>query len=165
MINVGDSAPAVELTNIDGSSHSLSSTVRQHPVLLAFFALDCLTCEMSFLFWDRIQEMYGGADFELWSVSLDSTDEAREFYERSGVEFPILLDEGRSVAQQYGATATPALYLVGSDAVVLASHEGFDRPAVNAMIETIAAHTGRETIEIAAAEAPDLRPGCVIHFG
>jgi len=130
MINVGDSAPAVELTNIDGSSHSLSSTVRQHPVLLAFFALDCLTCEMSFLFWDRIQEMYGGADFELWSVSLDSTDEAREFYERSGVEFPILLDEGRSVAQQYGATATPALYLVGSDAVVLASHEGFDRPAV-----------------------------------
>jgi len=33
------------------------------------------------------------------------------------------------------------------------------------MIETIAAHTGRETIEIAAAEAPDLRPGCVIHFG
>jgi peroxiredoxin len=164
MLSAGETAPAVELDDIDGDRHSLADALAAGPVLLAFFALDCLTCELSYDFWDRIHIAYAGAAFELWGVALDDAESVRAFEQQSGVEFPLLLDEGLAVVRAYGPASTPALFLIEHGAVT-ASHEGFDRLALNAIARTVAEHTGMPPIEIVPGEAPDLRPGCMVHDG
>jgi peroxiredoxin len=163
MLTTGDQAPDFDLVDIDGSRRALADGLRRGPLLLAFFALDCQTCEISYLFWDRIHEQYAEAGCELWAISLDSAEDARAFVERSGVEFPVPLDEGFDVVRSYGAISTPAMFLVNQDGSIAASHEGFERSALNEMSATLANHTGLPVVEIVAGEAPELRPGCTIH--
>jgi peroxiredoxin len=163
MLSAGQEAPEFALPGVDGERYSLADALARGAVLLAFFALDCQTCEMSFIFWDRIHERYSGNGFQLWGVSLDPPDEARSFVERSGVSFPVLLDDALTVVSTYGADATPALFLVQGDGAIRASHEGFDRSALEDMAATVAGCSGLPALEISAAEAPELRPGCAIH--
>lgn len=163
MLTTGDQAPEFDLVDIEGGRRTLDDGLRNGPLLLAFFALDCQTCEISYLFWDRIHEQYAEAGCELWAISLDAAEDARAFVERSGVEFPVPLDDGLEVVRRYGPISTPAMFLVNQDGSIAASHEGFERSALNEMSATLAAHTGLPAVEVAAGEAPELRPGCTIH--
>lgn len=162
MLSAGDPAPGFALEDIHGVRHSLDEALRAGPVLLAFFVLDCLTCELSYSFWDRIHEAYRGSGFQLWAIALDDAPAVRAFEQQSGVEFPLLLDEGMATVDAYGPAATPALFLV-SESTITASHEGFDRSALNEIARTLAERIGLPAVEIASGDAPDLRPGCVIH--
>ena len=65
--------------------------------------------------------------------------------------------------RRYGPVSTPAMFLVSQDGSIAASHEGFERSALNEMSVTLAEHTGLPAVEIAPGEAPELRPGCTIH--
>lgn len=163
MLTVGDPAPDFDLTDTEGGRRSLADGLRNGPLLLAFFALDCQTCEICYLFWDRIHEQYAAGGCELWAISLDSAEDARAFVERSGVEFPVPLDEALEVVRHYGPVSTPAMFLVNQDGSIAASHEGFERFALNEMSAVLAEHTGLPAVEIAPGEAPELRPGCTIH--
>ncbi len=163
MLVAGDAAPDFDLVDVDGEHRVLSEGIRAGPLLLAFFALDCQTCEISYIHWDRIHVQYAQAGCELWAISLDSREEVRSFVERSGVEFPVLLDDGLTQVRRYGSSATPAVFLVGQDGRIEASHEGFERSALNEMSAVLARLTGLSAIEIVPGEAPELRPGCTIH--
>lgn len=163
MLSTGDQAVEFDLVDIEGGRRSLAEGLRAGPLVLAFFALDCQTCEISYLFWDRIHEQYAEAGCELWAISLDSAEAASNFVERSGVEFPVLLDDGLELVRRYGPMATPAMFLIGQAGKIEASHEGFERSALNAMSASLAQHTGLQAVEIAPGEAPELRPGCTIH--
>ena len=57
MLAIGDQAPDFDLVDIDGGRRVLADGLRGGPLVLAFFALDCQTCEISYLFWDRIYSM------------------------------------------------------------------------------------------------------------
>lgn len=163
MLSAGEAAPAVELADINGNRYSLEQALPSGPVLLAFFALDCLTCEMSYGFWDRIHLAYR-TGFQVWGVALDDAEAVRAFEQQSGVEFPLLLDERLATVREYGPAATPALFLIENGAIT-ASHEGFDRPALNEIARIVAERTGAPPVEITPGEAPERRPGCTIEHG
>ncbi len=165
MLTSGDPAPTFELPSIDGTNRALEQGLEAGPVLVAFFALDCQTCDLCYLFWDRMHGEYAEAGWQLWALALDAPDEVGRFVEDSGVEFPVLLDADRTIVRAYGAMSTPAMYLVAADGTIESAHEGFDRAAINDLARRAAEATGREAIEIAAGEAPEMRPGCVIHNG
>lgn len=163
MLTAGAQAPDFDLTDIEGGRRTLSEALKTGPLLLAFFALDCQTCEISYLHWDRIHVQYAQAGGQLWAISLDSAEDARAFVERSGVEFPVLLDEGLEQVRHFGPVSTPAMFLLARDGSIAASHEGFERLALNQMSIALAEQTGLPPVEIAPGEAPELRPGCTIH--
>lgn len=163
LLESGAGAPGFELDSVDGERRSLAGRLADGPVLLAFFALDCATCDLCYLLWDRFHVHYEAEGVELWAISLDSAEEAAAFVERSGVEFPVLVDAGLETVRAYGAVSTPALFLVGADGTIEASHEGLERAAFNEMCRVASEWTGAEPIEVAAGEAPELRPGCTIH--
>lgn len=164
ILAAGDTAPDLRLRGVDGRSYVLAEALGAGPVLVAFFTLDCQTCQMSFVFWDRMHEAHAGERFRFWAVSLDDEAEAAAFVERSGVGFPVLIDDQAHGAAQYGLISTPSHFLIGSDGVIVASHDAFDRPALNAMIATVAAELGEPPFEISAAEAPEFHPGCTLHL-
>ena len=163
MLTAGAQAPDFDLEDTEGGRRTLSEGLQAGPVILAFFALDCQTCEISYLHWDRIHVQYAAAGAQLWAISLDSAEDAGAFVERSGVEFPVLLDVGLEQVRRYGPVSTPAMFLVAQDGSISASHEGFERSALNQMSIALAEQTGQPPVEVAPGEAPELRPGCTIH--
>jgi peroxiredoxin len=174
MLSAGDRAPEFALEAVEGGRRTLSErlSVRSGalaerlaggPVLLAFFALDCATCEICYLLWDRFHVRYGEAGCELWGIGLDGRDDLERFVERSGVEFPVLVDAGLATVRAFGAVSTPALFLVRGDGTIEASHEGFERAALNELCRIAAEWTGVEAMQVGPGEAPELRPGCTIH--
>ena len=162
MIEAGERAPQLELAAADGQRYALASALEAGPVLLAFFQLECQTCEMSYLFWDRAYEAYAGDAFQLWAVGLDPEADASAFWDKSGVSFPVLFG-GPQQVEAWQLISTPGHALIDTDGTVLASFEAFDRAAWNSMLATVAARLGEPAIEISASEAPEFRPGCTIH--
>lgn len=163
MLESGAVAPGFDLESVDGERRSLAVRLADGPTLLAFFALDCATCDICYLFWDRFHVEYAANGVELWGISLDSAEDAGAFVERSGVEFPVLIDAGLETVRAYGAVSTPALFLVRADGTIEAAHEGFERAAFNEICALASEWTGVEPMEVAPGEAPELRPGCTIH--
>jgi peroxiredoxin len=163
MLIAGTQAPDFDLADLEGGRRTLSEALQVGPLILAFFALDCQTCEISYLHWDRIHVQYAKAGGYLWAISLDPAEDARAFVERSGVEFPVLLDDDLEQVRRYESVSTPAMFFVAKDGSITASHEGFERSALNQMSVALAEHTGLPPVEIDAGEAPELRPGCTIH--
>ena len=48
-----------------------------------------------------------------------------------GLNFPIVLDEDNTVAQNYGLVGIPVSYLIRSDGKVLGEYHGFSRKLVS----------------------------------
>ena len=156
-------APALELEDIEGVSRSLRG-IGESPAIVAFFSLDCRACDLSYLFWDRMAEAYADLGSPLLAISLDSREGAAEFYERSGVSFPVLVDERREVAKAFGLECTPSLFLIDGDGIVLASHDAFDREALNALSTLVADAVDVAPVLLEAGESPDFMPGCTLHL-
>lgn len=161
ILGPGEQAPDINLAGADGDQYALGRALQDGPVLLTFFQLDCQACQGSFLAWDAAAEAYAGERFRLWAVSLDAQRDAAQFWEKSGVSFPVLFDDGGSV-EAYRLVSTPTHVLVGTDGRVIASHDAFDRASWNAILARVAADLGVAPIEL-GPEAGDFRPGCTIH--
>ena len=162
-LSSGDKAPDFSLRGIDNETYALAAARGNGWVLVVFFALDCQTCLFSFPYWDRLHEAYAGEGFQLWAIGLDRHQEVAAFVEKAGVTFPVLLGEGYRTTRDYDLIVTPAQFLVDKDGTVLESYDGFDRVALNSMAAVVAKRLGKPSLSIAAAEAPDIRPGCTIH--
>ena len=158
----GAHAPDITLPGTEGGTYSLAAARARGPVLLTFFQLDCQACDVSYLFWDRVFEAFAGERFQLWAVGLDPQPDAEAFWEKSGVSFPVLFDDGTS-AEQFGLVSTPSHVLVNADGTVHSAFEAFDRAAWNAMVAAVAEMLGEPAIAIEAGEAPEFRPGCTLH--
>ncbi len=158
----GAPAPDFNLPGTEGQRYVLSEARARGPVLLTFFQLDCQACDISYLFWDRAFEGYAGERFQLWAVGLDPEADAAAFWEKSGVSFPVLFDDGMS-AQRFGLVSTPSHILVNPDGTVHSAFEAFDRAGWNAMLAAVAGMLGEAAISIEAGEAPEFRPGCTLH--
>ncbi|GMU39850.1 MAG: hypothetical protein AMXMBFR23_07160 [Chloroflexota bacterium] len=162
LLALGERVPALALDAADGEHYVLAEALARGPVLLVFFSLDCQACDAAYLHWDAAFEAYAGEEFALWAVGLDPRDQAQAFWEKSGVSFPVLFDDGSSVLA-LRLTSTPSHVLVGTDGLVLASFDAWDRQAWNAMLAEVAGRLGRPAIEVAPGEAPEFRPGCTVH--
>lgn len=158
----GDRTPDLTLPGTEGGPFSLAEARARGPVLLTFFQLDCQACDISYLFWDRAYEAFAGDRFQLWAIGLDPQPEAAAFWEKSGVSFPVLFDDGTS-AEKFGLVSTPSHVLINTDGSVHSAFEAFDRVSWNTMIASVARHLGRPPVTVDAGEAPDFRPGCTLH--
>lgn len=164
ILAAGAPAPDFTLTDAEGTPSSLAAALGRGQALVVFFSLDCRACDLSYLFWDRMAEAYA-ADCPVLAISLDGSEAAAAFYERSGVSFRVLADEAGATARAYGIECTPALFLVDGARRVTSSHDAFDRGALNELSERIATRVGVAPVVLSEGEAPAFSPGCVVHLG
>lgn len=162
LLQSGDRAPILTLRGTEGRVYSLDEACARGPVLLTFFQLDCQACDISYLVWDSAHEAFAGDRFQLWAIGLDAEADAAAFWEKSGVSFPVLFDDGTSAAK-FGLVSTPSHVLVNPDGTVHSSFDAFDRVSWNTMVAAVAEQLGQPPISIAPGEAPDFRPGCTLH--
>lgn len=132
VIQVGETAPDITLSDQHGEELTLSELVSEQPVALVFFPLAfsgiCTgeLCELR----DNLA-VFADAKVRVVGISVDSVYALKVWAEQEGYEFSILSDfwPHGAVASQYGAfidergIATRATVIIGEDRKVLASFE------------------------------------------
>ncbi len=158
----GDQAPTFTLDTLDGQPQSLAEALRRGPVLAVFFKTTCGTCDLIFPYLNRFIEGYGGDGWHLWAISQDGPDRSRDYADRYGARFPVLVDgPGWPVSRAYDPPATPALFLIAPDGRVEETSAGFSKDELNSLARRLAAHLGRPAVTVAEADdgQPSFRPG------
>ena len=124
--DVGDSVADFKLKNFDGKMVSLSDYKNGKGVIVIF---DCNTCPYSKAYNDRIialNKKYAGKGFPVVTINAndpqlspgDSFDAMVEQAKKKNYDFQYLIDETQTVAQAFGATNTPHVFVLqkaGSD--------------------------------------------------
>src|SRR4051812_6846287 len=141
-LSVGDPAPVLELPDVEGTTVRLDPG--EHTATVVVFTAN--GCPYARAWHDRVQQVardYAGRDVAVLQVVSndaadhleDSVDAMRERFEAGDFAGPLLHDADQSVAQAYGATATPEVFVIDADGVVRyhgAPDGNYDDPAEDA---------------------------------
>lgn len=122
---VGARAPGFDLPTLDGDTTSLDAYDGQ-VVLLNFWATWCPPCVHEMPSMERLYQDLRARGFVVLGVSVDVDPGqpdadgrvqgiVREYVDRLGVTFPILLDPAGSVEGVYNVSGLPTTYVIGRD--------------------------------------------------
>jgi len=125
----GVKAPEFALTTIAGKPATLSELVKRGSVLLAFFKVNCPTCQYAFPYLERLFEIHQAKPVTFLAISQSDAAETEAFLKQYGVTFPVALDDPRRyvVSNAYKLTNVPTLYLVDGDGEISVSSVGWAR--------------------------------------
>lgn len=117
---LGKLAPSITGTGFRGEQFDID-TERGNWVLVNFFSTTCIPCIQEHPELVALSERYE-ASGALAIVSVTFEDKAaavRDFFEKNGGEWPVLLTDTGRIAISYGVTAVPESYLVAPDGRVV----------------------------------------------
>lgn len=116
-------APDFTLTDLDGNRVSLSQFSGQ-PVVVNFWATWCPPCKIEI---PHLIEAYEREQGEVvfLAVSVDEpASVVRRFAEENDMPFTILLDDGGSVAEDYGVQGIPTTFFISRDGQIAVRYVG-----------------------------------------
>jgi cytochrome c biogenesis protein CcmG/thiol:disulfide interchange protein DsbE len=118
---LGRPTPAVTGTDLDGVSYDIADHEGEW-VLVNFFSTWCGPCvdeHPQLLAFDAVHSEAG--DASIVSVVFDDDEgDVRDFFEREGGEWPVLIEGTEGIAVGFGVTGVPESYLVAPDGTVVA---------------------------------------------
>lgn len=101
-VRVDDTAPDFVLPDSHGQEVGLGELLGQGPVVLAFYRGGwCPYCNLQLRSYERSLGDIRGFGAELVAVSPQLPDDSLSTAERNGLSFPVLSDQGNSVARRY----------------------------------------------------------------
>lgn len=124
-VAVDDAAPDFTLKSLQGANLRLHE-YRGQVVLINFWASWCGPCRQEMPLLDRIHQRYSDAGFAVLGVNVEGeTASAQETATRTGVTFPVLVDENQLVSELYDLEAMPSSVVIDRDGVVRYIHRGY----------------------------------------
>jgi len=115
---IDDPAPAFTLVEYDSGEEVSLEDLKEQPLIINFFSAACATCREEL---PEIAEFYRAhrEEVELFAIDTgDSTAMIKDFVEREGPEFPLLIDETGEVAASYGITGVPETVFIDPEGIV-----------------------------------------------
>lgn len=115
-------APDFTLTDQSGNTHTLSD-YKGKTVFLNFWATWCPPCRAEMPEIQALYEEYGSNEEDVVILGIaspnvgreGSTDEVAAFLEKNEYTYPVVMDEGGSMAYTYGVTAYPTTFMIDKD--------------------------------------------------
>lgn len=119
----GDKADDFSITNYDGSKYNLTDALNnsKNGVIVMFWSTECPNVQP---YNDRINDYakeYMESGFTVWAINSNSTEPAEtvaSHAKNNSYVFPMLKDNNNVVADLFGATRTPEVYIIGKDGVI-----------------------------------------------
>ena len=127
MAAAGATAPAFQLTGLDGAQHSLADILKRGPALVAFYKVSCPICQLTVPYLERLA---ASESLQVVGISQDEAGSTRGFNQRFGVTFPTLVDpsaEEYPTSNAYGISSVPSLFVVEPDGAISKSFSGFSK--------------------------------------
>lgn len=117
-IRVGEAAPAIGGTTLDGDQLTLAE-LRGRPVIVNFWGPTCVPCRDEFpLFRTKLAE-HAGDDVALVGVLMvDPPDMARTFVAEQGAGWPTIVDPDGAIQSAYRVVARPQTYFIDRNGVL-----------------------------------------------
>lgn len=123
---VGDAAPAIVGTTIDGASFDLDDQLAGRWVVVNFFAAWCPPCRDEHPELIEFQERHRAADdAAVVSVVFQETDAVvREFFDDNGGDWPVVRDPDGRLAVDYAVLSVPESFLIAPNGFVVSQIKG-----------------------------------------
>jgi len=123
-LELGDAAPDFTLKDINGSAVTLSD-YEGKVIILDFFASWCPPCREEIPGFIALNKELKESGFAVIGVSMVSSRESREFANKMGIDYPVLVDDG-SASRLYGPIRSiPMTYIIDKDFNVANIHIGY----------------------------------------
>ncbi|MGF2615965.1 TlpA family protein disulfide reductase [Rossellomorea vietnamensis] len=113
---IGTLAPEFSLNTLSEESIYLTD-YRGKKVLINFWAAWCAPCTKELPALEAFKK--ANTAVEVISINIDPEDRAKEFAEKAGVSFPVLLDEDDKVNEAYGVISIPTTILINEEGFVV----------------------------------------------
>ncbi|WP_019242079.1 MULTISPECIES: thiol-disulfide oxidoreductase ResA [Bacillus] len=115
VVQIDKEVPDFVLTDLNGETHRLSD-YRGQGVLLNFWGTWCKPCEAEMPYINNQYNEYKDKGVQVLAVNIGETELAvKNFANKYGLEFPIVLDKKKEVMEYYGVGTLPATYLIDQD--------------------------------------------------
>lgn len=159
----GAEAPLFTLGDaIQGDRHSLSEALQRGPVLIGIYKSSCGASKVCFPFLEKIYQAYPQDHLTVWGIAQDSPNVSRSFARRTGVTFPILIDENDyATSRAYDIMATPTIFLIDPSGTVIWQAMGFQKPVIEDLSVRTADLLGLEPVAVTgdSDDVPSWVPG------
>ena len=126
---VDKAAPDFSALTLEGRTVSLADFRGQKKVVVTFWASWCGPCriEMPSLIQFYKRNHSEASDFEILAISIDEDPKAAaSFATAMKLNFPVLLDSSKTVANAYGVEGIPTMFVIDKAGKVIYGHAGFD---------------------------------------
>lgn len=122
---VGSPAPAFELADVTGGGDQSLEAYAGKVVIVDFWATWCEPCKQSFPAYQKLVTALGG-DVVVVGISQDDDSKGiAAFVADTGAKFPVVWDDGKSVAKAYDPPTMPTAFVLDKSGIVRFVHVGY----------------------------------------
>ena len=122
---IGGPAPAFELGAVSGGAAQSLQAHAGKVVIVDFWATWCEPCKQSFPAYQKLLSELG-PDVVIIGVSQDDDDKSiPAFVAETGAKFPVVWDDGKSVAKAYDPPTMPTAFVIDKSGIVRFVHVGY----------------------------------------
>jgi peroxiredoxin len=161
-VTAGQKAPQFELAGMEGKKYSLVQALARGPVLLAFFKVECPTCQYTFPFVERLYQQFRTQGVQIWGISQDGARDSQRFAKEYGVSFPILIDDyPYQISRAYGLKYVPTLFLIAPEGRAKLVSDGFAKAGLLEIQKWLAKHFSvtPPALFLPSDGVPEFKPG------
>ena len=123
---VGKAAPDLSVKTVNGKGEITRDSLAGKVAIVDFWATWCEPCKKSF---PKLQELYTKYKGQLEIVAISEDEEnqgLKDFADSHGnAKFPIVFDEGKSIAGKWHPDKMPSTFIVDKSGVVKFVHLGY----------------------------------------
>ena len=123
-IEVGKKAVDFTLNDIDGNKISLAD-YNGKVVVLDFFADWCPPCRQEVPDFIELEKQYGSQGFSMIGVALVDQSAAKAFSGKMGINYPVLIDDGKVSAEYGPIRSIPTTFVIGKDGKIAKVYIGY----------------------------------------